>query len=98
MTSAKLALIGIAALASGAALAQQNLGGTVTMIDRPDHNIVIQQPQSGTVGSSVSPTEWLKVQSDLSLDNVHVGDKVNFTVNNSGGAKTVTKLEKQPVQ
>jgi len=66
------------------------------MIDRPDRNVVIERQQNGTVGTSAGAKDLLKVPSNLSLDNVHVGDKVSYTVTESAGIKTVTKLDKQP--
>jgi Copper binding periplasmic protein CusF len=95
MKIATIALIGTAAVTFSAALAQQDLTGTITMIDRIDHNVVIQRPQNGTVGTSGGTGEWLKVQAGLSLDNVHAGDRVSYAITETGGIKTVTKLERQ---
>lgn len=75
--------------------AQENLTGLLTMIDRVDHNVAIQRTQDGTVGTSVSATDVLKVPSNMSLDNVHVGDKVTYSATGTGGSKAITKLEKQ---
>jgi Copper binding periplasmic protein CusF len=78
-----------------AALAQQALTGTVTTINRINGTIAIQQTPSGTVGaSSGGPTEQFKVQGGL-LDTVHAGDKVTFSVNETGGTKTITTLGKR---
>ena len=87
-------LIGNAALA-GAALAQQDRTGMVTMIDRIDRNVAIRHTQNGTVGSSTSATEVFKVPQNVSLDNVHVGDEVAYAATDTGGGKSVTKLEKK---
>ena len=74
--------------------AQQPLTGTVTTIDRLSGTIAIKQAQSGTVGAGVDgPTEKYKVQGGM-LDTVHAGDRVSFTVSESGGTKALTKLEK----
>ena len=94
MKTALFAPIGAVVFAS-AAFAQQNLTGTLTMIDRPDRSVVIQRTQDGTVGTSGGVNDTLKVPAELSLDSVHVGDTVNYTVTEKGGVKTVTKLEKQ---
>ncbi len=82
-------------LSVSAAFAQQKLTGTLTMIDRPDRNVVIQRAQNGTVGTNGGEKDLLKVPPEMSLDGVHVGDKVAYTVTEAGGVKTVTKLEKQ---
>ena len=77
------------------ALADQPLMGTVIMIDRINGAIAIQQIQGGTVGAStVGATEQYKIQDGL-LNTLHAGDKVTFSVNETNGTKTITKLEKR---
>jgi Cu/Ag efflux protein CusF len=98
MNKAKILLAGSAALiaVSSAALAQQALTGTVTKIDRISGTVAIRQTQSGTVGASSGSAaeESFKVQGALP-DTLHAGDRVAFTVSETGGAKTITKLERQ---
>jgi hypothetical protein len=96
MKTTRFVLIGAAVVSASAVFAQQNQTGVLTMIDRPDRNVVIERQQNGTVGNSAGAKDLLKVPPNLSLDNVHVGDKVSYAVTESGGLKTVTKLEKQP--
>jgi hypothetical protein len=49
----------------------------------------------GTVGANTGgATEQYKVQGGL-LTTLHAGDKVSFSVSETGGTKTITKLEKQ---
>jgi Cu/Ag efflux protein CusF len=80
---------------SSATWAQQTLTGTVTTIDRINGTIAVQQTQSGTVGAnSGGATERFKVQDGM-LNTVHAGDKVILSVSETGGTRTVTKLEKQ---
>jgi Cu/Ag efflux protein CusF len=80
---------------SSVALAQQALTGMVTTIDRLNGTIAIQQTQSGTVGANTGgATEQYKIQAAL-LNTLHAGDKVTFSASESGGTKTITKLEKQ---
>jgi hypothetical protein len=80
---------------SSVTLAQQALTGTVTTINRITGTIAIRQTQSGTVGANAGgTTEQFKVQEGL-LNTVHAGDKVTFTVSESGPTKTITKIEKQ---
>ena len=75
--------------------AQQALTGTVTTIDRMSGTIAIRQTQSGTVGSSTGgATEQQFKAPDGSLDKLHAGDKVTFSVSESGGKKTITNIEK----
>jgi hypothetical protein len=83
-------LIGMSSLAS----AQQTVTGTITTIDRISGTIAIEQTQSGTVGSSAGgAVEQEYKASDDVLEKVHAGDKVTVSVTESGGKKTVTKIE-----
>jgi Cu/Ag efflux protein CusF len=98
MKIAKIILAGTAALTfiSSAALAQQALTGTVTEVDRISHIVAIKQTQSGATGANNGgAAEEYKAQDSLSLDNVHVGDKVTFSATEAGGIKTITKLQNQ---
>jgi Cu/Ag efflux protein CusF len=96
MRQAKTVLAGcIFTVISSVALAQQPLTGTVTTVDRINGTIAIQQTQSGTVGASTGgATEQFRVQGGL-LNTLHAGDKVTFSVSESGGTKTIMSLEKQ---
>ena len=96
MRLAKMVLAGsMLTVISSVTLAQQALTGTVTTIDRINGTIAIQQTQSGTVGANTGgAAEQFKVQEGL-LDTVHAGDKVRFSVSETGGKKAITKLEKQ---
>ncbi len=98
MKIAKILSAGAVALTlvSSAALAQQALTGTITEINRINSTIAIKQTQSGTVGANTGgAAEEFKVQSGLSLDDLHAGDKVSFSAAQTGGTKTITKLQKQ---
>jgi len=80
---------------SSATWAQQTLTGTVTTIDRINGTIAIQQAQTGTVGANTGgATEQFKVQDGM-LTTLHAGDKVTLSVSETGGTRTITKLEKQ---
>jgi Cu/Ag efflux protein CusF len=95
MRPAKTILAGLMLTVIGsAALAQQALKGTVTQIDRINATIVVQQTQDGTVGAGGGPTEQFKLQGAM-LETLHAGDKVSFSASDSGGTKTITKIEKQ---
>jgi hypothetical protein len=77
------------------ALAQQDITGMVTMIDRLNGTIAIQKMQDATVGANPSgPIEQYKVQDGKLLDTVHAGDRVAFSTTGNG-VKTITKLQKQ---
>jgi Cu/Ag efflux protein CusF len=98
MNIAKIVLAGIAAVSIGSsgALAQQALTGTISRVDEANGKIAIQQTQSGTVGANTAgAAEDFTVQDGLMFNAFQVGDKVAFTVNEVGGVKTITKLQKQ---
>jgi len=98
MKIAEIILAGAAALAviSSGALAQQALTGTVTIVDRIHGVVAVRQTQSGTVGANTGgAAEEFKAQNGLSLDDVHAGDKVTYSVTEAGGVKTITKIQKQ---
>src|SRR6516225_3598929 len=101
MTVARFGLAGTALLIllNSAAFAEQ---GMVTKIDRLNHMISIQptQPvQSGTVGANTGaaagPAQDFKAQEGMSLDDVHAGDRVNYSATGAGTPRTITKLERQ---
>ena len=98
MKVAKMIMAATAALAivGSSAMAQEARTGTVTRIDRISGTIAVQQTQSGTVGAnSGGATEQFKTQNGMSLDALHVGDRIIFSVTETGGTNTVTKFEKQ---
>jgi Cu/Ag efflux protein CusF len=98
MKIAKILSAGAIALAivSSAALAQQAVTGTITGINRLNGTIAIQRTQSGTVGANTGgAAEDFKVQAGLSLEDLHAGDKVSFSASETGGTRTITKLQKQ---
>jgi Cu/Ag efflux protein CusF len=99
MKIAKVVLVGAAAFAvlGTAALAQQTHTGTITQLNRLNNTVAIRQTQDGTVGANTGgATEEFKVGSGISLETLHAGDIVNYSVNESGGTKTVTRLERKP--
>ena len=83
-------------LSCSAAFAQQSMTGTISKVDEANGKIAIQQTQGGTVGASTGGVaEEFKVQDGLVFNAVKPGDKVAFTATETGGVKTITKLEKQ---
>jgi Cu/Ag efflux protein CusF len=99
MKIAKILSAGIAALTilSTGALAQQAQTGTITGINRLNDTIAIKQTQNGTVGANTGgASEEFKVQKGQSLEDLHAGDKVTFSVTTeTGGNRTITKLQRQ---
>lgn len=79
---------------SASALAAEQDKGMVTGINRLNGTIAIEPLQEGTVGQGPAAVQY-KVQNGAMLDNVHAGDRVTFSVTESGDAKTITKLEPQ---
>ncbi|MGZ5873909.1 MAG: copper-binding protein [Bradyrhizobium sp.] len=78
------------------ALAQQALTGTITTIDRINGTVAIRQTQSGTTGANTGgAADEFKVQTGISLDKFHAGDKVTFSAAEKGGVKTLTKIQQQ---
>ena len=95
-TKAILATAAAIAVISSGALAQQAQTGSITKVDEAGGMITIQPTQSGTVGASTgSAASDFKVQDGLMFNAFKPGDKVLFTATDTGGVKTITKLEKQ---
>jgi Cu/Ag efflux protein CusF len=97
MKIAKIMLAGttVLTLVSSVALAEQPLTGRITKLDRISGTVVIQQTQSGTVGANAGgAAEEFKVQDGVSLEPWHAGDRVSFSTSETGGVKTITKLQK----
>jgi hypothetical protein len=96
-------MITVAVIALGtAAFAQEQQGsaGTITGINRLTGTVAIAPTQSGTVGSNAptsapAPAEEFKVKDGALLDAVHAGDRVTYGVTDTGGVKTITKLDRQ---
>jgi hypothetical protein len=86
-------------LASSVALAQEARTGTVTVLNRISGTITIQPTpkgteESATVGAAGGTAEQFKVQAGM-LTALHAGDRVTFSVSETGGTKTITKIEKR---
>lgn len=98
MKTAKAIFAGAALtlFACSGAIAQQSMTGTISKVDEASGKVAIQLAQGGTVGaSSGAAAEEFKVQDGLLFNAIKPGDKVTFTVTDTGGVKTITKLEKQ---
>ena len=83
-------------IAATSALAQQMRTGMVTRIDRISGTISIKDMPDGTTGANTgAATEEFKVQDSARLNALHAGDRVTFAVNDNGGTKTITKIDKK---
>jgi hypothetical protein len=98
MRLSRIILAGAAALTivGSAALAQEPLTGVVTKLDRLHGSLAIERTPTGTTGASAGgAVEEFKVPEGLSLENLHAGDRITFSMTHTGGIKTITKFEKQ---
>jgi Cu/Ag efflux protein CusF len=98
MRRAEFLFAGVAAVAItvSAHAADQGATGMVTGINRLNGTIAIQRIQSGTVGANTGDAaENFKVKDTAMMENIHAGDRVTFSTIDSGGAKTITKLDRQ---
>ena len=88
--TAALSIIGTSALA------EQARTGMVTRIDRISGTVSIKDIPDGTVGANTgAAAEEFKVQDGARLNALHAGDRVTFTVNETAGTKTITKIDRQ---
>ena len=96
--------IGVSAFNGATVFAQdqgakdQDTSGMITGINRLNGTVGIATLPSGTVGSSAvvpGAAEQFKVKDEALLDNVHAGDRITYTATETGGVKTITKLDRQ---
>jgi Copper binding periplasmic protein CusF len=96
MPIAKMILAGASVLCIfTSAASAESLTGRVTGINRLNNTISIQQTQDGTVGATAGSIDEFRMQDGVSLENVHVEDRVTYSVNKTGGPKTITKIDRQ---
>ena len=99
MKIAKIVLASCAALTliGSASSAQQATTGTgmVTIVDRISGTVAIREIQSGTVGANTGGAATEFKLKGVSLDDVHAGEMVKYSVTEMDGAQTITKIEKQ---
>ena len=95
----KLAIAGATAtlmLAGAAVSAQENLTGQVTKVNRLDNTVAIRPVQSGTVGANTAGAEQeFKVKDGVSLEDLHAGNLITYSVTETGGTRTLTSFKKQ---
>jgi len=98
MKLAKFVLVGTATLmvAGSAAFAEEDQTGQVTKINRLNNTVAIRPIQSGTVGASSAGAEQeFKVKDGVSLEDLHAGNRITYSVTETGGTRTLTKFKKQ---
>ena len=98
MRTSRAIILGVAATAmfSLGVLAQESRHGTISRLDEANGTIAISEAQAGTTGSSGgSPWQEYKLQDGLLFNAFKEGDSVSFIVEEKGGVKTITKLQKQ---
>ena len=70
--------------------------GQVTRVNRLDNTISIRPIQDGTVGANAAGSEQqFKVKDGVSLEDLHAGNRITYSVTDNGGTKTVTKFKVQ---
>jgi Cu/Ag efflux protein CusF len=105
MKSATTMLAGTAGVAMlvSVAFAQDQAGkdlskdqtGQVTQVNRLNNTIAIRPIQDGTVGANAMASEQFKVKDGVSLEDLHAGNRITYSVSDSGGTKTITKFKVQ---
>src|SRR5262245_21894899 len=97
MNIAKLVFAGTAALVlvGPVAFAQEDLKGQITQVNRLNNTVAIRPIQDGTVGAnSTGGEQQFKVKDGVSLEDLHAGNRITYSVTETGGVKTITKFGK----
>ncbi len=91
-----LACIAVLTVIGSPAYAEQTITGTITKLDRISGSIAIRREENVTVGANTGGvSEQFKTQTGLPTEAVHAGDKVMLFITETGGIRTVTKIQKQ---
>ena len=95
-TKLVLAATAILTVAGSAAFAQDDLKGQVTQVNRLNNTVAIRPIQDGTVGANTAGSEQqFKVKDGVSLEDLHAGNRITYSVTDSGGTKMLTKFKVQ---
>ena len=71
-----------------------DMTGLITKVDRLNGTITMQSlPSVGAPGGASGALEEFKAKDAAMLDSVHAGDRVSYSVSESNGRKTLTKLQ-----
>lgn len=98
MKIATFLLAGTATLTilSGVAFAQDDQTGQVTQVNRLNNTVSIRPIQSGTVGANTAGAEQqFKVKDGVSIEDLHAGNRITYSVSETGGTQTLTKFKVQ---
>ena len=98
MKIATFLLAGTATLTilSGVAFAQDDQTGQVTQVNRLNNTVAIRPIQSGTVGANTAGAEQqFKVKDGVSIEDLHAGNRITYSVSETGGTQTLTKFKVQ---
>ena len=98
MKIATFLLAGTATLTilSGVAFAQDDQTGQVTQVNRLNNTVAIRPIQSGTVGANTADAEQqFKVKDGVSIEDLHAGNRITYSVSETGGTQTITKFKVQ---
>jgi Cu/Ag efflux protein CusF len=95
-TKLVLAATAILTFAGSAAFAQDDLKGQVTQVNRLNNTVAIRPIQDGTVGANIAGSEQqFKVKDGVSLEDLHAGNRITYSVTDTGGTKMLTKFKVQ---
>jgi len=102
MKSATFLLAGAASLTilCSAALAEDQIGhdqtGQVTQVNRLNNTVAIRPIQDGTVGANTADAaQEFKVKDGVSLEDLHAGNRITYSVSETGGTRIITKFKVQ---
>lgn len=74
----------------------KDLTGQVTEVNRLNNTVAVRPIQNGTVGANSAGSEQrFKVKDGVSLEDLHAGNHITYSVSESGGTKTITKFKVQ---
>ena len=91
-----VAATAILTMLGSAALAEDELKGQVTQVNRLNNTVAIRPIQEGTVGANTAGSEQqFKVKDGVSLEDLHAGNRITYSVTDNGGTRTVTKFKVQ---
>lgn len=70
--------------------------GQVTLVNRLNNTIAVRPIQEGTVGANtVDASEQFKVKDGVSLEDLHAGNHISYSVTEQGGTRTITSFKRQ---
>ena len=79
-----------------AAFAEDELKGQVTQVNRLNNTVAIRPIQDGTVGANtVGSEQQFRVKDGVSLEDLHAGNRITYSVTDVGGTRTLTKFKVQ---